>query len=182
MYRPAGQMVKHVMSAFNPSGPAEILRAEQKDEELCERIDRQLSEFLLKFKGNHVTNDVRSSNRLDSRILFCSAGHIFINKNKEYIFGASQVLYYALTTLSRLQTLGEEYTRIVQVGKSGRHIPSFSVSKRNPWGTHFLRFYITGLLSIMLSLAAKRGHDIGTRVWRPTYRFRPGPFYQFRQW
>lgn len=91
---------------------------------------------------NYVTNDVQSK-RSDWRILFCSAGHIFINKNKECIFGASQVLYYALTTLSRLQTLGEEYTRIVQVGNSGRHVPSFSVSERNPRETHFLRFYFT---------------------------------------
>lgn len=42
------------MSAFNFSGPAEILRAEQKDEELCERINQQLTEFLLRFKGNEV--------------------------------------------------------------------------------------------------------------------------------
>ncbi|XP_025196150.1 peroxisome biogenesis factor 10-like [Melanaphis sacchari] len=88
------------MSAFNFSGPAEILRAEQKDEELYERINRQLSEFLLKFKG-----------------------HVFINKNKQNIFCTSQLLYYALTTLSKLQTLGEEYTKIVQVGKTGKHIP-----------------------------------------------------------
>ncbi|XP_025410908.1 peroxisome biogenesis factor 10-like [Sipha flava] len=90
------------MSVFNFSGPAEILRAEQKDDESCERINRYLSEFLLKFKG-----------------------HIFINKNKQYIFCASQVLYYALTTLSKLQTLGEEYTKIVQVRKTGKHVPGF---------------------------------------------------------
>ncbi|XP_050437676.1 peroxisome biogenesis factor 10-like [Adelges cooleyi] len=90
------------MPAFNFSGPAEILRAEQKDEEQCEKINRQLSEFLLKLKG-----------------------HIFINKNRKTILCASQMLYYGLTTLSRLQTLGEEYTRIVQVGKTGRHIPGF---------------------------------------------------------
>ncbi|XP_026813648.1 peroxisome biogenesis factor 10-like [Rhopalosiphum maidis] len=88
------------MSAFNPSGPAEILRAEQKDEELYERINRQLCSFLLKFKG-----------------------HVFINKNKQNIFCTSQLLYYALTTLSKLQTLGEEYTKIVQVGKTGKHVP-----------------------------------------------------------
>lgn len=57
-------------------------------------------------------------------------GHIFVNKNKEYIFGASQILYYAFTTLSKLQTLGEEYTKIVQVGKTGRHVPGFLVSER----------------------------------------------------
>jgi len=54
-------------------------------------------------------------------------GHIFINKNKQYIFCASQVLYYALTTLSKLQTLGEEYTKIIQVGKTGKHVPGFLV-------------------------------------------------------
>lgn len=40
------------MSAINFTGPAEILRAEQKDKELCEHINRQLSEFIVKFKGS----------------------------------------------------------------------------------------------------------------------------------
>ncbi|KAE9544776.1 hypothetical protein AGLY_000318 [Aphis glycines] len=93
------------MSAFNSSGPAEILRAEQKDEELYERINQQLCGFLLKFKG-----------------------HVFINKNKQNIFCTSQLLYYALTTLSKLQTLGEEYTKIVQVGKTGKHVPGLMQS------------------------------------------------------
>lgn len=57
-------------------------------------------------------------------------GHIFINKNKQYILQTSQILYYALTTLFKLQTLGEEYTRIIQVRKTGRHIPGFLVNKR----------------------------------------------------
>lgn len=93
------------MSAFNSSGPAEILRADQKDEELYERINQQLCGFLLKFKG-----------------------HVFINKNKQNIFCTSQLLYYALTTLSKLQTLGEEYTKIVQVGKTGKHVPGLMQS------------------------------------------------------
>jgi len=41
----------------------------------------------------------------------------------------SQLLYYALTTLSKLQTLGEEYTKIVQVGKTGKHVPGLMVIK-----------------------------------------------------
>ncbi|XP_050520026.1 peroxisome biogenesis factor 10 [Daktulosphaira vitifoliae] len=89
------------MSAYNFSGPAEILRAEQKDEELCERINRHITDFLLKYKG-----------------------HIYINKNKNSILSTSKILYYGLTTLSRLQTLGEEYTRIIQVRSSGKHVPS----------------------------------------------------------
>ncbi|XP_060871763.1 uncharacterized protein LOC132945943 [Metopolophium dirhodum] len=93
------------MSAFNSSGPAEILRAEQKDEELYERINRQLCGFLLKLKG-----------------------HVFVNVNKKNIFCTSQLLYYTLTTLSKLQTLGEEYTKIVQVGKTGKHIPGLMQS------------------------------------------------------
>lgn len=56
------------------------------------------------------------------------SGHIYINKHKELIYGVSQVLYYAFTTLSKLQTLGEEYTKIVQVGNTGKHIPGFSVN------------------------------------------------------
>lgn len=46
------------VSPLNPSGPAEILRAEQKDEESCERINRQLSEFLLKSKGISIDGPV----------------------------------------------------------------------------------------------------------------------------
>jgi len=56
-------------------------------------------------------------------------GHVFINKNKQNIFCTSQLLYYALTTLSKLQTLGEEYTKIVQVGKTGKHVPGLVVIK-----------------------------------------------------
>lgn len=56
-------------------------------------------------------------------------GHVFINKNKQNILCTSQLLYYLLTTLSKLQTLGEEYTKIVQVGKTGKHIPGFLVIK-----------------------------------------------------
>lgn len=37
--------------SLNFSGPAEILRAAQKDEEFCEQINQQLMAFLLKFKG-----------------------------------------------------------------------------------------------------------------------------------
>lgn len=44
------------MPAFNFSGPAEMLRAEQKDKELCERINGQLSEFIVKFKGSKTIN------------------------------------------------------------------------------------------------------------------------------
>ena len=56
-------------------------------------------------------------------------GHVFVNINKQEIFCISQLLYYTLTTLSKLQTLGEEYTKIVQVGKTGKHIPGFIVNE-----------------------------------------------------
>lgn len=117
------------MSAFNNSGPAEVLRAEQKDQEMCDRINRQLSEFLLKFEGRAVKNQKPSSS-FNYRILIMTAfaGHMFLNKNKQYVHCASQILYYALTTLSKLQTLGEEYTKIVQVGKTGKHVPGLLVS------------------------------------------------------
>lgn len=45
------------MSAINISGPAEMLRMEQKDKELCEQICQQLSEMLVKFKGSkHIVS------------------------------------------------------------------------------------------------------------------------------
>lgn len=47
---------KMVASAFNFGGPAEILRAQQKDEELCEQIHSQLSELILKLKGRRKTD------------------------------------------------------------------------------------------------------------------------------
>lgn len=60
-------------------------------------------------------------------LFFFVLGHIFVNKNKQHILCVSQILYYAFTTLSKLQTLGEEYTRIVQVGKTGRDVPGILV-------------------------------------------------------
>lgn len=101
-------------------------------------------------------------------------GHIFINKNKEYIFGASQILYYALTTLSKLQTLGEEYTTIVQVGRTGRHVPGFLVSKwtREQWNKRICS------RNTILSFTAKHLHGIGPCVRRPTHLSSPESFYR----
>lgn len=88
---------------------------------------------------------------------FVFAGHIFVTKHKEYVFGASQVLYYSLTTLSRLLTLGEEYTRIIQVGKSGRLVPTFSVS-------HLKRFVLFNRI-IYYTRFYKKKKIVRSKAW-----------------
>lgn len=102
-------------------------------------------------------------------------GHIFINKNKKYIFGASQLLYYVFTTLSKLQTLGEEYTKIVQVGKTGRHVPGFLVGEWICKRWDDKRIFSQ---NIILSFTAKHLHDIGSCVRRPTHLSSLESFYR----
>lgn len=123
---------KSIMSAINNSGPAEILRMEQKDRELCEQVYQQLSNMLVKFKGSkHIfSRNIQLGIHL---LINTFLGHIFVNKNQQHIFSTSQLLYYAFTTLSKLQTMGEEYTRIVQVGKTGKHVPALLVTNLQCW-------------------------------------------------
>uniref|UniRef100_A0A1B6DJM2 RING-type E3 ubiquitin transferase n=1 Tax=Clastoptera arizonana TaxID=38151 RepID=A0A1B6DJM2_9HEMI len=88
------------MAAFASAGPAEILRASQKDEVFSDRLQNYWSEILLKLGGS----------RLWMNIKHFKIGYLF---------------YGTLTTLSGLQTLGEEYTGIVQVNSSKSDIPTF---------------------------------------------------------
>jgi hypothetical protein len=100
-------------------------------------------------------------------------GHVFINKNKQNIFCTSQLLYYALTTLSKLQTLGEEYTKIVQVGKTGKHVPGLVVIKMQKKSGIINNYFCSPR---MLLLIAKHWYDINPCIWRQTYHPSLGSF------
>ncbi|XP_047102689.1 peroxisome biogenesis factor 10-like [Schistocerca piceifrons] len=86
---------------FTTAGRAEILRASQKDELVSEKMRSQLAEVLLRTLGSH-----------------------WFRKYSKWTSVGSRNLYYALTTLSGFQTLGEEYTGIVMVDQSLRKVPS----------------------------------------------------------
>lgn len=49
-------------------------------------------------------------------------------KNRELLNASSNLLYFSATTLSGLQTLGEEYTGILQFDKAQSDIPTLRVS------------------------------------------------------
>ena len=89
-----------------PPRPAAILRSVQKDEQ-----------YSIWFK-----NDV---NQLLQQIL----GARNWIQWKQQIELLADLTYYAATTLSGLQTLGEEYVRIVQVEHDKLKVPSFRVSR-----------------------------------------------------
>lgn len=55
-------------------------------------------------------------------------GTRFSIKYKNVIDSLGNIIYYSVTTLSGFQTLGEEYTGIIQTDNSLRQMPSTSVS------------------------------------------------------
>lgn len=56
-------------------------------------------------------------------------GHrLWVARNKLIFDGIAKFVYKYLTTLKSLQTLGEEYTGIIQLDKTGRELPSKFVS------------------------------------------------------
>ncbi|XP_065207959.1 peroxisome assembly protein 10-B-like [Planococcus citri] len=90
------------MSVFVAAGPAEILRAVQKDRILLDLVEKQVAELVLKIGGTAVWLRYRQIVQVCSRFL-----------------------YYSFTTLSGFQTLGEEYTNIVEVDVTLKRIPTF---------------------------------------------------------
>lgn len=92
-----------VMSNF-----PEILRAVQKDEVVINQVTNEFStEFMLNLMGPKLWL-----------------------QNKKWIEALCQLSYYAATTLSERQTIGEEYTGIVQViRKSGRFVLPSAVKR-----------------------------------------------------
>lgn len=89
--------------SFQRAGAAEVLRAAQKDETFLSQIKSYCSEIVQRTLGTRVWLD--------------------IHKYAETII---DLFYYGLTTLSLNQTLGEEYTGILQVDSSRRNLPSLT--------------------------------------------------------
>lgn len=61
-------------------------------------------------------------------ILLFITGNRQFQKYREFIPIISTVLYYAVTTLSSNQTIGEEYTGLLMVDRSKIRVPSMLVS------------------------------------------------------
>lgn len=109
------------------SGGAAILRAAQKDEYFIKRLSANASEALRLF-GNKTWN-----------------------KYSKYITDASSVAYGYLTTMKDLQTLGEEYTGILQVDDSYVKLPhkiyQLTYILMNAFGETFVRKILNKLRS-----------------------------------
>lgn len=88
-------------TTFSRAGRAEILRAAQKDDEFCEQLKIVLSDFIGDVAGQRLW--LTRHNILES---------------------FTRMLYQSCTTLRKLQTLGEEYTSILQVDSTGKHLPT----------------------------------------------------------
>lgn len=86
---------------FTRAGQAEILRAAQKDDQVTNTLSDLVSDIIYMFAGNRRF--------LKSRIL------------REAI---AKFLYYGFTTVPGFQTLGEEYTGMIQIDKANRIVPS----------------------------------------------------------
>lgn len=89
------------MVHFTKAGPGEVLRAAQKDEIWCDRIQKSWWDIILKIGGTRQWLKVKN-------------------------IPVGQLIYNSATTLCGLQTLGEEYTGIVQVDPTGIRVPSFT--------------------------------------------------------
>ncbi|XP_014276963.1 peroxisome biogenesis factor 10 [Halyomorpha halys] len=83
------------------AGPAEILRSSQKDELAIGKLQKLCEDVSLSLLG--------------PRLLI---------KYKKAIQGIGQLLYFGNTTLLGFQTLGEEYTGILQVDDTFQSVPS----------------------------------------------------------
>lgn len=91
------------MASFKPAQQPQILRAFRKDEQHISALQREVSDV--------------------SRMLF---GIPWWIRWKSDLEALSTFVYYFATTLSGLQTLGEEYVHIVQVKRSLKEMPSFA--------------------------------------------------------
>jgi len=74
-------------------------------------------------KDEHYSNMLKSNITSWASLMF---GEMFTLKNTNYISMISSLLYHSITSLSGLQTLGEEYVNIIQVDSSGSRVPSFT--------------------------------------------------------
>ncbi|KAJ1531712.1 hypothetical protein ONE63_000379 [Megalurothrips usitatus] len=93
--------MKLKMRTLEPAGTAEVLRAAQRDELMVEKIHQEASDILLKAAGNRVWM-----------------------KYHGFLPILSKLIYSTVTTLSDIQTLGEEYTGIIQINSKLKQLPS----------------------------------------------------------
>lgn len=93
--------MKTRLRTLEPAGTAEVLRAAQRDELIVERIYQGASDALLQAAGNRVWMKYHAS-----------------------LPTVAKILYSAVTTLSDIQTLGEEYTGIIQINCKLQKLPS----------------------------------------------------------
>ncbi|XP_054259043.1 peroxisome biogenesis factor 10 isoform X4 [Macrosteles quadrilineatus] len=126
------------LKKFSSAGQAEIFRAKQKDDIYSDKLQKLWLDILLKYAGAQSWLCLRT-------------------------FPVGHLLYGAATTLCGLQTLGEEYTGIVQVDTSLTKVSPFVVLVRR-WLKDYESMYGFRLLGIVTSLhmAAVATHV----VWR----------------
>ncbi|PNF32643.1 Peroxisome biogenesis factor 10 [Cryptotermes secundus] len=85
---------------FTRAGQAEILRAAQKDEQVTDRLSDLVFDVVHMFFGNRRW--LKSRNLRETLASF---------------------LYYGFTTVPGYQTLGEEYTGMIQISKANKNVP-----------------------------------------------------------
>ena len=114
------------MSNINPAGPGEILRAVQKDESYINKMHQSISSLGLEIFGPQTWIKYKS---------LCEP--------------ATRFLYYAVTTLSDYQTLGEEYTGLIQVVHRKNKLPSkfmrLLMIFLQTFGPHLLKYWFKNL-------------------------------------
>lgn len=86
---------------FIRAGQAEILRAAQKDDQVIDKLSDTVSDVIYILAGNR--RRFKSRNLRDA---------------------IANCLYYGFTTIPGFQTLGEEYTGMIQIDKTSKNVPS----------------------------------------------------------
>jgi len=116
------------MGSVKPAGPGEILRAVQKDESYLTQLQQSISSLGLDIFGPQIWIKYKS---------LCEP--------------ATRFLYYSVTTLSDYQTLGEEYTGLIQVVNKKNRLPSkllrLVMIFFQTFGPHLLKYWFKNLES-----------------------------------
>ena len=125
---------------FAAATQGEILRAVQKDASFTDSLQRSVGSLCLDMLGPRVWLRYKWA---------CEP--------------ASRLLYLLVTTGGELQTLGEEYTGIIQVGSGARRIPSRAVRLLmiflQTFGPHVLKFLLKKIQYWFQHEAERRGRS-----------------------
>lgn len=123
---------------FAAATQGEILRAVQKDASFTDSLQRSVGSLCLELLGPRVWL-----------------------RHKWVLEPASRLLYYLATTGSDLQTLGEEYTGIIQVGVGARRIPSRAdrmlMIFLQTFGPHVFKFLLKKIQHSLQQECERRG-------------------------